>query len=852
MIRPRVAGLVACSLAVHGLLLSGVASALPGPLRLAAAFAVLLLVPGWAFVVLGARPPGGAWLAAGWAFGFGVAWNAALVLLTRVAGLPFLALLPWTPLTSVLPWGLVLWRPGGSPAARAPGLSRAAVLAVLLAAAFAAVHAARFGPPLGYLSDTPDHVGTLRRMLQSGDLFPVDAFFRDAGRAGADPRKGLWHGIVALLARLAGLGPLATWRWLSALVAPFFVLNVAALGFLCRDSAGAALAAWVLMLTYGGGLGESPARQAVYATRVADQLALAATVAMLADLGRRVRATRLSAVALGFAAVAAHVFSVIQFALVLPALGLGLLLRDRRFGPEARRLAATASLLGLVCLPYLWFRVLQAYAPTNVIHTEPQGLTWLAGSMRVVSIEQLWGWMGLAWVLVPLSWPWLWRRGRGDVATLFLLTSSLAVALTIYDPPVVALLQPRLGYLLMRMVWIVPFAALAAWLLPELAAVARSRGNGWVRVGAGASLALALGVLVPSLLDALKTFRGPAPGAVVEQDPRRWQADFDWMARHLAPGCVVLSDPATSYLVPMMTGRYVVTLVDQHGSPNDPLGVTRILDARDALDPYGTWERTREVVRRYGAGAIVLNDRFEEPLPLDFWAPRHPWFLAARARFDAHPGVFPRLHDTGDLVVYGLRRTALDTLSGPATARPFVEAWVPGLDAGAPALRDSLARVPALVGFALSDTVAAPGANLIGVARWHAVRPAGAGAWRVAVRLERGLPGGFAPPAFIGLPARKLLEWLRHERFGFRVEHLPARGDYGPDLWRADEVVRDSFALYVPPDAVDGAYQVEVRMYRRPHYPNHRLSEWFFDRDHDPGVTVGTLVVSRTRAGGQR
>ena len=275
-------------------------------------------------------------------------------------------------------------------------------------------------------------------------------------RAGADPRKGLWHGLVALLTRLADLDPLETWRWLGALVVPFFVLNVAALGFLCRGSAGAALAAWVLLLTYGGGLGQVPIRQAVYATRVADQLALAAAVAVLADLGRRAWATRLAAVALGFAAVAAHVFPALQFALLFPALGLGLLLRDRRFGPEARRLAGTALLLGAACLPYLWSRAQQAYAPSNVIHTEVQGLTWLAGSLRVVSIDQLWGWMGAAWVLVPLSWPWLWARGRGNVAVLFLLTSSLAVALIIYNPPVVALLQPRLGYLLMRVIWIVP------------------------------------------------------------------------------------------------------------------------------------------------------------------------------------------------------------------------------------------------------------------------------------------------------------------------------------------------------------------------------------------------------------
>ncbi len=349
----------------------------------------------------------------------------------------------------------------------------------------------------------------------------------------------------------------------------------------------------------------------------------------------------------------------------------------------------------------------------------------------------------------------------------------------------------------------------------------------------------------------MRALRGPGPGAAVEQeeDPRRWQADFDWMARHLDPGCVVLSDPATSYLVPMMTGRYVATLVDQHSSPNDSLGLTRILDARDALDPYGTWERTREVVRRYGVGAIVLNDRFEEPLPLDYWAPRHPWFLAARARFDAHPEVFPPLHDTGDLVVYGLRKAGLDTLSGPATARPFVEAWAPGSIAGTPVSRDPLERAPELVGFTLATRVAAPGDNLTGVARWRAARPAGAGAWRVVVRFDRALPAGFAPPAFIGKPARKLLERLRRERYGFRSYHLPARGDYGVDLWKGDEVVQDSFALWVPPDMAEGTYQVEMRMLRQPHYPNLRLSEWFFDRDHDPGAPGGTLVVSRGAAG---
>jgi hypothetical protein len=50
----------------------------------------------------------------------------------------------------------------------------------------------------------------------------------------------------------------------------------------------------------------------------------------------------------------------------------------------------------------------------------------------------------------------------------------------------------------------------------------------------------------------------------------------------------------------MLTRHWVTALVDQHSSPNDPHALDRILDARDALDPYASWARTAEVVRRWG------------------------------------------------------------------------------------------------------------------------------------------------------------------------------------------------------------------------------------------------------------
>jgi hypothetical protein len=719
---------------------------------------------------------------------------------------------------------------------------------VLLAALLVAAHAARLGPVMSFSGDAPDHVGTLRRMLQGGELFPDDAFFRDAGRLGADPRKGLWHGVVALLARLADIDPFTAWRWLGALVAPMLVLNVAALGVLCRGPTGAVLAAWLLPLVYGGGLAQSPIRHAGYASLLTDQLALAAATAALADLRRRSTATRLAAVALGFAAVAAHVFAAVHLGVGLGALGLGMLLRDRRAGPELRRLAGTALAMGVACLPYLVVRALQSYAPGNVIHAEPQGLTFLTDRFYVVALGQLWASAGPAWALVPLAWPWLWTRGRRETPVLFLLTSSLAVALVVYDPFVVPLLQPRLGYLLMRMLSLVPFAVVAAWLLAECAASLRAPGPPARRGVAGVLGAVALALLAPAARDAVQVLRAPDLLAAPErrEAPGRWRAEFTWMERNLDARAVVLSDPATSYLVPMMTGRYVVTTADQHGSPNDTLALARILGARDALDPYGSWERLREVVRASGAGAIALNGRFDEPPRLQYWAPGPGWFAAARARFDSRPAAFPRLYDAGDFVVYGIRTAALDGLAGPPWPRPFVEPWRRGgvEDVTPASAAATAAGMPVPLALGLAPGAAAPGAEVAGVIRWHAAASVPPGPYTTLVRFDRDRPRGFAPPAWFAKPARKLLEARRHERYRFSLQFPPAGGAYGADLWRPDEVVRDSFHFTVPADAAPGTYRVEVRLQREPRYANLRLSDWFFDRDSHSGTPVGRLVVT--------
>lgn len=836
----------ALTLALAALLSSGMLAALSPGIRLTLAFATLILLPGHALLALtGSRPPGGPWLSSGWALGLGVAWTGALVLLLRAFGAPFTLLAPWGAAPAALLWVVVAARPERGADGDSPSLGGIALGAVALAAVLAAVHCARLGTPLSVYSDSPDHIATIRRMLASGDAFPADAFFRDAGAAGVDPRKGLWHAGVALISKLAGADPLIAWQLLPALLAPLFVLNAAAFAWLIGGPAAAAVGAWALLLTYGTSLASPVLREAAFATKLADQLALATFAAVIADVERPGRGARLAAIGLALGAIAAHVFAALEFGVAFAAFGVGLLARERRFGGRVRRLTATALAIGAAALPYLLWRARASYAPVNVIHLEPQGLMTLWPGAVIVMPGMLWDWMGVMWVLIPLSW-WAWARASARPAVLFLLTTTLAVFALLFLPPLVAVLQPKLGYLLMRFVWLVPLSAAFAFALPSLVRAVRDR-RGAARWRAALGLAGVALLLKPAVLDAALVFRSPHWVSVPEAGASitGWSDALAWMDRRLPEGTVVLSDPATSYSVPMMTRHHVATLVDQHSSPNDPHALERILDARDALDPYGTWARTREVIERYGVTAIALNDRFPAPLRLDYWAPDPEWYAAARARFDAQPEAFSKAFDVAGFVVYEVRRAALDTLGAPAVPRPFVRPWDPANEREA---AGSDATMPAVQAFRLERERAAPGDTLHGTIEWRAARALAPGAYRVAVRFDRDLPGGFTPPAWCAKPARKLIEIARHERYRFRVDHLPAHGAYGVDLWRPSEVVRDSFSFEVPAYAADGDYRVQVRMLRPPHYANYRLSDYFFDTDYYSGAPVGRLGIERPAA----
>jgi hypothetical protein len=840
--------LVAVAAAGVGLwpaLAAGVFAGWPDVVRVALAFHAVVLAPGFAVVALLGIPAGGAWLAPAFALGLGVAWGAAWLALPS-PGRPVEAALLALPAATALLVALAAWRvrSTGSAADRLPALRGVALAAVLAAAALAALHAGTLGTVVTLDSDSPDHVATVRRILETGEPFPAEVAVRTPGVAVPDPRKGWWHAEIALVARLSGLDPVDAWRALAGVLAPFAVLIAAAFGLLVAGGAGAALTAWAALLLGAGQWAWFPLRKLAFGSMLAEPLTLAVVVAVLADLARPTRGSRVTALLLAAAASAVHLFPAVHLPLVLAALGVGLWLR----GEEAslrRRFAATALAAAAAAWAVALPRVLATAGPTDPLHGEPQGLLILAKGLAVVSPGVLWDWMGPLWVLFPLSWPALWRGARGRPAVLSLLTTSVAVALCLFLPPLVALLEPRLGYLLMRFVWMLPLAALVAWVALALGQ-AVAGGRGWKRPAAALLLAALGALLLPVARLALAsiTRAGGIRAEEAASSPTRWRASLARLDALPGPPRAVLSDPGTSYAVPMLTRHFVVATLDQHGSPRDTAAMARLLDARDALDPWQPWSRLREVVAQREVGAIVLNARFDEPPGFDVWAPTPRRFAAMRARLDAHPDAFPVLFDEGELVAYGVQREALDRLDSPPPPRDEVEPWDPdrAIPVGAAG-----AGGPELVALDVEPTWAAPGEVLRGVLRWRAATPLPAGSYRTVVRFDTPVPGG-GGPAGVSKPVRKLLERLRGERYRFRADLRAAHREYGVDLWRSDEVVRDSFAVRVPSDAAAGIYTVRVAMIRQPHYQNLRLTDYLSDDDLYSGVVAGQLEVRRAGA----
>jgi hypothetical protein len=627
-------------------------------LRLAGAGACVLLLPG-AFVM---RALGGSF-SIGVALAGSLAWS--LVAIFLALALTF-AVSGTLGLTVGLVAGVMVvafavsLRAGGPAPARSDAL--AAVSLLVLGAGLAAAlwwATGTIGGSLGpTVSDALFHLARVRKLDDAGALSSIRVV---NDLAGADVHPGyafpLWHGALALIARLAGVDPTLVLLYLPPILTPLALLLVYGAGAaLFRSWAGGVATAFGQVALIGlahDGVGNLQflAQPGGAARLLLVPCLLALLFAYVADGYLRFLA---AAAAAAFALAVVHPTYVVFVA--LPFAGFLLARTLATGGLETRRLATgLAAVLVPAGLFYMWlaqfggeaagqrpavrFRQ-QVEAVGSGLHLRPEQLAW-GGGTKVAAL-----------VAVPLA---LLAGGRRWSA--FVLGGSLALFLPALVPP----LFERLADLIslsqaVRLAGFLPLpfalagaavlagraralgvaAALAAGVGFELAYRHPATGAGWAVWLAAVGPALGLATFVaarPPRLDGGPPGAWAGLAALVFILPvavtgfagfERWKNPDPFgltpglvhaVREDVDPLGVVLAPSVTSYRLAGYAPVRVVVLPPGHVAFNTrpDFGQRQRAAKRFFFAPTTTTAQREGILQRYGAGWVVVDKRRSRP-----------------------------------------------------------------------------------------------------------------------------------------------------------------------------------------------------------------------------------------------
>jgi len=829
---------------------------LPGPLKVWASFLVVFVLPGAAAAFSSLLAGFDVWdrLAASF-----------LASLVAVTGLSLLSL--------AFGWGLsgVVW---GTPcAAAALGLGAAARRArrgrgpregggarektatagrtaggarrllpglVLLAAAI--LLASALDGEMGPGTDAFDHLATVREIRDSGELLPLTTSYKYPEAPLPDPRKGFFHVGLAAMCVYSGSDPVVVWRELPVVLLPLALIVVFCLGrTLLGSAAGGLLAAALWLACFGGGGSRLPV-QLGYAHN-ASEIGTWVLVALLVKYaaGGRDRLALFSTAGLG-ALCFVHISSIV---LALSAWGFFLAAALVLGGPERRRVSLRLVRAGLLWLlvgvPAATVKMLMSYAPANPIQLQKQNLLYFTDSLYVVNPMWVFAWLGLpgALALVLAARSVLRRECRGPGA-LYVAGAALGPVLIVLNPLAVPALYSVVGYLVERLTWVVPYPYVLAGFLLQVPAAVRSSGRG--QAGLRSALCVILAVAVAGAV--ARTAQSRLPGKRERGiSYESWQPALAYLREEVREPSVVASDMLTSYSIPAFTKHHVVSTLHQHGSPNDPRGLDRLLALQDIMNPYPDPPTLRRRLLEWEVDYILVNTTFGRRYRL-YFTELDP---ASLARLDAYlasrGSLFPLVFEAQGLRLYAVDREAVRCWDPPDRPRPpFLlgpDEEPPGETVGA-VFCDQVE----LVSVELDRNRVERGRKLEITCYW---RKAAEGIsyempWTVQVRIQRDFPKGRLYSPAYGKVYRKAIELLRGERYRWRQSHLPAAGAIPPPRW-GSWIVKDEVAFRVPPWMKPGVYEVTVSIGPESVYPNFALKDFLSDDDRYSGVTVGEVVV---------
>jgi hypothetical protein len=749
------------------LLLWGTAATLrplAGEARVFAALAALTLLPGW-WIAGRLRPGSPLRVRAPLAFGVSHGVIALSALFLHLAGLPLRAL--YAPLFLLGGWSAAMPPPPPPEERKRAHGWMLALLALLLVLS---AH-----PRDGFWTDAYDHIGTARFQAALGDPLPGEYFH--AGREGLlDPRKGTNHTVFALSSLLTGVDP---GEGYSAFWAFHVALLVFAVFWLAES------VEWLGTAGYPGKAG---------------LLLYFPAIALAVENCRRKRRARglLLAALLGAAAAGVHAFAAILGWLGIGALAAGLL-SVRRLRAEGVETAAFLGANIAGALPFLLFRRLAMYPPSNPLHLQPGGALLLSENFAIIDPIMLAQALGLAGLVSFLLLPFVTPASRGfGVGEMFLVSASVLLVLLVLNPFLFPWIDGKLGYLTRRLPLLIPSGFV-------LAAVVRRGWEGRYRVRAVGPAILAAAAVAVTVGSPAARLDPPRTATVKTTDSASaWMGPLRTAARAVPAGATVLTDPVTGYALFGMARIHPVAVLDQHSSPNDPDAAVRLAESQRFLWGGISDGSADRILDKYDVDYLLINELF----PSDFRTfnayVRLRTFRERRANLDARPERFEKLGAPEGLHLYRVVGTAAaPEPDPPRRARPT----------GGPE-RSEEVRGFLLLGGRCREERLHPGQGAWIVTGWEAPgSDAGALPLELRVRGRRG--GDWAPERMAIRRDPALRPWAAHP--------LGEPG-YPYILWRAGDVVTDSVFVRVPIGCPPGAYELQVLLDECRFFPLRRLS----------------------------
>lgn len=847
----RIRSVAFLGLLLLGLLSAGFLQALPAPVRFLLAFSVVSWIPGSIVARRFLRCGGGGPLekTVFWVMG-GLATVSLLTWLAEVVGLSFSAysvVVQWV-LATLFGVAVVLDargrpvpsappREGTVPVAR---LRRPLQRALVAIAAALALLALTQPPRFDYHQDSFDHIGYIRHIASENKLTPAGVLAAPVDSGGGtkdDPRKGTLHPIVALAARVSAVDPMDAWR---AVPAVFFPLAFLSFLWFCTVFLPRQPLVWGCVFTFllfQGGAGllhglEFANGQGVWLVYYWTLVPL--SLRAVAGGGRR---DLWAAMVLFMGGAFMHIGVVTHVSVLLATL----LLFHRWLHLEFRALARLCAWAGVVAAVVLAWKLATSVGHANEIHLHRQGVLYVTQRWFIASPIEVLRQNGLVFFGGMVMLPFLLFAARRHPGVRLQLAFAVIPSVVCFFPPLVALLYDHVTYMLFRVILNIPAFAAVVTAIYLLVVWSRRRGVA-VRIATAVVLLLWFELFfVPGVAAVGRSFEARSAERDREAPLERHRDVIEYL-RNRPPGVVVVSDPATSYLLSAATEHRFVAVLEQHANPNDPYAFDRLAAVRDVLSPYVYLSEAVEACERFDVDVVVINGRLRDDSPgfLSAWSPS--LYEAARARMRELETRFVPGYESEEVTVLFYNRGDVPH-----------DDWIPEdspLLVGPRNLPHCTVRAPGdafyITEFGISPERALPGETVEVTVGYEVPEPVPAGLpYVIHIRFDHHSIALARDGSFFDKQVRRFRERRGGYLLRYRLDHRPFNGIYPVSQWPTAVLFYEKIPVKLPPALKPGTYAVELNIEKQSLLPNFVLRDFFYNRDHYSGAECLTIDIKK-------